>query len=243
MCFLVVPKYEIYLWVIVMGKKTLGILGGMGPIATASFFHDVLKNTEVSKDSDYLRIIIDSNIDIPSRTRCVLYGEESPVKYMRESCFGLMSLGCEVIAVPCNSAHYFFDDVVFGTNIPWVNMIDVVSNKLKKFNEVLVLGGYVTVVKKLYNKHLCNTVYLDDNSIVYKCIEGVKSGTIDYDEISQLRTVIKNSGAECVLLGCTELPIALRGVNLDRVVVDGNEVYARELVNICGGWVKHDKHS
>ena len=106
-----------------MNKKILGILGGMGPLSTSYFFQEILRLTDAKKDSDHLRIIIDNNVDIPSRTRALLYGEESPTKVIHCACLNLKSFGCDYIAVPCNSAHAFFDDVTFGGNIPWVNMI------------------------------------------------------------------------------------------------------------------------
>ena len=112
-------------------RKTLGILGGMGPLATADFFKELVAHTEAKKDWDHLRVIIDNNVDIPSRTRAVLYNEDDPTLYMRKSCISLMSMGCDCIAVPCNSAHFFFDAVCGqGGIIPWVNMISISAMKI-----------------------------------------------------------------------------------------------------------------
>lgn len=207
-------------------KKTLGILGGMGPWATLNFFEDILKNTEVEKDCHHLHIIIDNNVRIPSRTRALLYGEKSPVNAMKEACYNLMKAGCDYIAVPCNSAHYFYDEVVEGTNIPWVNMLQVVSKQVSHYKKVLILGGYTTIVKKTYDKYLDNTIYLDRYDIVYNLIENAKLNKSCDEKILQL------PDADCILLACTELPLVLN------YGIDAGKIYIKELIKLCGGKVK-----
>ena len=95
----------------------LGILGGMGPRATAHFYGQLVDYTQAEKDWDHLHVIIDSNVHIPSRSRSILYGEESPVEGMRKACFSLMDMGCEYIAVPCNSAHYFYSSLILPPHV------------------------------------------------------------------------------------------------------------------------------
>ena len=223
-----------------MNKKVLGILGGMGPLATSYFFQEILRWTNAKKDWEHLRIIIDNNVDIPSRTRALLYGEESPVGSMRKACFSLMEMGCEYIAVPCNSAHSFFDEVVRGNEIPWVNMIKVISDTLTNRKNVLVLGGYSIISRKIYDKYLDNTVYLQNNDLVYGIIEDIKVNNINIDRLFQLYDGINKSNVECVLLGCTELPIALRDEYVNCKMIDGNEIYIKKLIEMCGGVVKDE---
>lgn len=223
-----------------MDKKTLGILGGMGPLATLCFFQEILRWTDAKKDWDHLRIILDNNVDIPSRTRALLYGEKSPVESMRKACFNLMRAGCDYIAVPCNSAHYFFDEVVRNKEIPWINMIKVISNTLTNYKNVLVLGGYSTISQKVYDKYLNNTVYLQDNSIVYDIIEDIKINNIDYNKVFKLYYEIIKLDVECVLLACTELPMKFDGGRVNCRTIDGNEVYIKKLIQMCGGSIKSE---
>ena len=204
-------------------RKTLGILGGMGPWATLNFFEEILKNTEAEKDWDHLHIIIDNNTEIPSRTRALLYNEESPVSLMMTACYNLFRQGCDYIAVPCNSAHYFYDEVVKDTSIPWVNMLVVVADKVRHYQKVLILGGYATIEKRLYDKYLDNTVYLDDYSEVYALIEAAKQNKPGWQLVLP--------DVDCVLLACTELPLVMSGV-------DAGKIYAKELIKLCGGKVK-----
>ncbi len=223
-----------------MSRKILGILGGMGPLATSYFFQEILRWTDAKKDWEHLRIIIDNNVDIPSRTRALLYGEESPVESMRQACFNLMEMGCEYIAVPCNSAHSFFDEVVRDNEMPWVNMIKVISDTLTKHKNVLVLGGYSVISRKIYDKYLANTIYLQDNDLVYGIIEDIKVNNINTDKLFQLYDEINKLDVGCVLLACTELPILLKPEHVVCKMIDGNEIYIKKLIEMCGGIVKDE---
>lgn len=213
----------------------------MGPYATSHFFNTILDRTKVEKDWDHLHIIIDNNVHIPSRTRAVLYGEKSPVEEMRKACFRLMSVGCDYIAVSCNSAHYFYDEVVKDMDIPWVNMIEVVSDQLKTFDKVLIIGGYVTVVNKIYDKYLDNTVYLEANGLVFDIIEKVKLQKDCQVELYSLLTCIDNMDIDCVLLGCTELPMVISVDSFNGIrIMDGNVIYIDSLIKMCGGIIKDE---
>lgn len=224
-----------------MSRKILGILGGMGPYATVHFFNTILNRTKAEKDWDHLHIIIDNHVHIPSRTRAVLYGEESPVVEMRKACFRLMDAGCDYIAVPCNSAHYFYDGVVKDTDIPWVNMIEVVSEKLKIFDKVLITGGYATVVNKTYDKYLDNTVYLENNDLVFDIIEKVKLQKDCHVELYSFFTRVDDMNVDCVLLGCTELPMVINVNSFNGTrIINGNIIYADKLIRMCGGIVKDE---
>jgi len=224
-----------------MNKKVLGILGGMGPYATVHFFNTILDHTKAEKDWDHLHIIIDNHVHIPSRTRAVLYGEESPVVEMRKACLRLMDAGCDYIAVPCNSAHYFYDEVIKDTDIPWVNMVEVISEKLKTFDKVLITGGYATVVNKTYDKYLDNTVYLDNNDLVFDIIEKVKLQKDCQVELYSLFTRIEDMDVDCVLLGCTELPMVINVNSFNGTcIMDGNAIYIDKLIKMCGGIVKDE---
>ncbi len=157
-------------------RKVLGIIGGMGPLATADFFKELVKRTDARKDWEHLHVIIDNDVSIPSRTRAALYNETSPVSAMRKSAKKLQAMGCDYLAVPCNSAHYFYEEVVQGLDIPWVNMIEIVTRELKHFQKILILGAYVTVTKKIYDRFINNTLYMkaEGNKLVSELVEKLK---------------------------------------------------------------------
>ena len=221
-------------------KKILGILGGMGPVATADFFKEIVNRTKAFKDWDHLHIIIDNNVSIPSRTRAVLLNEESPVNAMVKSAMLLQQAGCDCIAVPCNSAHFFYDEVMKLIDIPWINMIETVSEELSQFRKILILGGYITVEKKIYNRFLKSNSYMDkeDNDLVSELIEKIKI-IGDYQILKkELLNLIhkKYLDIDCVLLACSELPIAFsEGPYNGFEIVSANRIYIEKLIKICKG--------
>jgi len=114
---------------------------------------------------------------------------------------------------------------------------------LTNFKNVLILGGYSTITRKLYDDFLDNTVYLDDNKIVYDIIEDIKLNNINYNNIDDLFILINTLDIDSVLLGCTELPIVFEAKlrdNLFYEVLDGNELYIKELIKMCGGEIKDE---
>jgi len=227
-------------------EKVVGILGGMGPLATVEFFRQVVLSTPARKDWEHLRIIIDNNTKIPSRTRAVLYREDSPVPMMIAGINMLADAGADFVVVPCNSAHYFFDDVTPHIRIPWLNMIDITSRTFSsKLQRPLVLGGYITVEKRLYSRNLPGAVYPAGpwNTFVTEVIEEIKL-------TAKLRPQMKNMFKEMleyyrheidsVLLACTELPLVYRSKSLHGIpVVDSGLEYAREVVRYARGSARH----
>jgi len=91
-------------------EKVVGILGGMGPEATVDLFMKIIKATPAKKDQDHLRIMIDNNPKIPDRTLAILGRGKSPLKQLQETLHNLERAGAEVIAIPCNTAHYYYNE-------------------------------------------------------------------------------------------------------------------------------------
>src|SRR5699024_9993414 len=103
-------------------KKALGILGGMGPMATVDLFHKIVAMTDAACDNDHMRIYIDCNAAIPDRTAAILSGGRDPMPYMRESLQKLLSCGAELIIMPCNTAHFFLPRLQAESPVPFLSM-------------------------------------------------------------------------------------------------------------------------
>lgn len=217
--------------------KKLGILGGMGPYATIDFIKHIYDLTPgVTKESDHIHILTDINISIPSRTRSVLYNEDSPVDGMIEAINGLEKMGADVISVPCNSAHYFYDDVTSAIRIPWLNMIEEVKIFLGKMDikSATILGGFVTVNKQIYKDDEIDFYYLNDsdNEFIYEIIEHIKSQNHDLIDLSKLREVISVIKSEAIILACTELTEIIDDINQPGYLfIDTNMVYAMSIIS------------
>ena len=197
-------------------ETTIGILGGMGPYATNFFLKRILDLTPVKLDRDHFRTIIDNNVKIPSRTRAVKYNEQSPVNDIINSINNLGKIGCSCVMLPCNSAHYFYQSVSKKIEIPWLNMIEIVSSKILDLNysKPLILGVYITTKKKVYSKYLPKSVYLTDNEnrIIESIIEEIKiKNFMDKNLEKTIKGIVKDYDGliDSILLGCTELPIVI----------------------------------
>ena len=218
-------------------EKIVGILGGMGPYATVDFFSKILLFTPAKKDSEHLRILIDNNVKIPSRTRALLYDEQSPVPMMIESINLLADMGADFAVVPCNSAHYFYPDVSPHIRIPWLNQISIVSNAVKKLgaSRPLILGGYVTITKKLFTNFLHDAQYLDknDNSNIVEFIEEIKlNSCLSNSSINKLEKIIskRKEDIDCIIFACTEFSLIDKDKICGFQVIDSTSEYAKEVV-------------
>jgi len=228
--------------------KTIGILGGMGSWATLNFFRQILGLSE----PDEFRIIIDNNVEIPSRTLAVRDNEISTGEMRLELLTSLGQLAYNVwnmtgpphtrkpdlagvIAVPCNSAHYWYCYEPL-----WLNMLEVVSDAVKAqgYSRPLILGGYVTVEKRLYSKYLPEAAYLDEegNAVIYKAIEFFKQGGIARDQFGFLWKDLPKH--DCVLLACTELSLINSGcwtAVSRKPIIDSSLEYAKATVKHARG--------
>jgi aspartate racemase len=102
--------------------KTIGMIGGMGPLATVHLFERIVLRTKAEKDQDHIRIIIDNNTNIQDRTKAILGYGESPVKELVGSAKMLEKSGADFLIMPCNTAHYFIDHIKKNIKIPFINM-------------------------------------------------------------------------------------------------------------------------
>lgn len=220
-----------------MSEKTIGIVGGMGPYATAEFYKTLIKLNQVTKDWEHSRILIDSNTKIPSRTRALLYNEESPAEGTINSINDLASIGADFVALPCNSIHYWYNKIQSKIKIPWINMIEVVSEEVKKhgFSRPLILGGYVVTEKKIYNRNIKDAQYLDEegNKIVQKAITEIKNtGKLEkrLDKQIEEKLFSKEKYFDSIVFACTELTENLIGKYES---IDSNKVYARVVLDFA----------
>ena len=99
-------------------KKIIGIIGGMGPLATADLFEKIIRATAAARDQDFPHVIVDCNTDIPDRTAAILMGGEDPVPQLVRSANTLAAAGADVLIMPCNTAHWFYDDLCLRTHLP-----------------------------------------------------------------------------------------------------------------------------
>jgi len=115
-----------------MQKKTIGIIGGMGPLAAADLFEKIIFHTKASCDQDHLRTLIDSNCGIPDRTEAILHGGADPVPELTASARGLERQGAELLLMACNTAHCYYEAVQSAVSVPVLHMIRLTARALEE---------------------------------------------------------------------------------------------------------------
>lgn len=107
--------------------KTIGILGGMGSLATADLFRKLTCLTDASCDNEHIRVFIDSNAQIPDRTTAILSGGEDPVPQMASALHSFERCGAQCVIMPCNTAHYFLPRLQAMTDLPFISMLEATA--------------------------------------------------------------------------------------------------------------------
>ncbi|GAA0371706.1 aspartate racemase [Alkalibacterium iburiense] len=227
-------------------EKVIGILGGMGPEATASLYMKLIKATPVSKDQDHHRVLIDSNPKIPDRTQAILYGGPSPLEEMIKTANRLEKAGATVIVMPCITAHYFYEDLSQAVSIPIYHVLkglnDYIKDTYPHEKKIGVLSTTATQEMQLFQKALKGVEILHPNKSiqenkVMEAIygeEGIKRG----GEVSGTKQLLKEAAnylikekqCELIIGGCTEIELALKSEDISVPFIDPMKVAAEVLV-------------
>ena len=199
--------------------KILGIIGGMGPEATVDLYSKIINLSPAEKDQDHLHVIIDSYPQIPDRTAAILRGGESPVAKLTEAAIRLEKAGAEALIMPCNTAHYFLNEVASSVSIPFISIIDSTINELAllpdKPRHVTVMSTSGTKATGLYERALKKAGYKveelseTEETDLMSCIyDGVKKGhTSEYVPLFEKTVRSLSKRADVLLAACTELPL------------------------------------
>lgn len=224
--------------------EIIGILGGMGPAATADFYAKLVATTPGTSDQDHLRTVIWSDPTIPDRTEALLRDGPDPTPWLLHGSHVLREAGATVIAIPCNTAHAFVPRIADHVGLPIVHMIGEVARHLTTLSPgvhtVGLLATTGTVRTGLYQERLESfgiRLVLPDaaaqDTEVMTAIQAVKAGTHD-DRTTALLTRaarrLTQEGAQAVIAGCTEIPLGLSTDAADVPVVDPALVLAQALV-------------
>ena len=232
----------------------LGVLGGLGPLATAYFMDLLVKMTDAQCDQNHIPTVLLNDSEIPDRTNYILGKDNSsPLPKMKEDAELLEKCGCDLVVIPCNTAHYFYDEVQSKVSIPIINILDETIKFAKEKNAsiknvgVLATDGTIKSgsYKKYIEKYGMNEITLneeDSKSLMNIIYNQVKAGTkVDIVEFMRLVTELIRLGSDVVVLGCTELSIINRDYNITKTmnyIVDSMEVLARTSILKCGKKLK-----
>lgn len=201
--------------------KTIGILGGMGPMATVEIFKTIIEKTPADKDQNHIPIFINNIPQVPDRTESIINDGENPVPILQSSAKTLEEAGADFIIIPCNTAHYYIDEIQKAVDIPILNMIKSTIQKIPAGNDVGLLATSGTIKTGIYQKYADNKVKIitpDDDfqdlfmEVIYGQ-KGVKAGYNGENLTKKMLRIVehlKEKGADDFIAGCTEVRIVLR---------------------------------
>lgn len=228
-----------------MNQPILGILGGMGPEATIDLFRRIVVTTPATKDQDHIHIIVENNPKIPDRTAAILAGGESPLPLLIDGARRLEQAGAGCIIIPCNTAHYWLEDLRDAVSIPILDMIGEtvarITEDLPGLTAVGLLATTGTINAKLYQaalrKHGIETLVPDEagETAVMEAIYIIKAGKYAGDNrVIAAASQLRARGAEAIIAGCTELSLVIDSASATCPVFDPLSIIAERAVAWAG---------
>lgn len=228
-------------------SKTLGIIGGMGPLATVKLFEMIVLMTKANSDQEHIHILIDNNTLIPDRTNYILneIGEDPRIQ-LTKSAQALEKMGADYLIMPCNTAHNFYEGIIENINIPFINMIDETAKYIKDNNNDTVKIGLLAtegtikakVYDKVFNKYGIevlkpskeNQNYVTE--LIYNIKEDIPQESLDgfYMAMDDLR----NQGVDIFVAGCTEISVAIDLYKLKGNIIDAMRILALSAIKFAG---------
>lgn len=225
--------------------KTLGVIGGLGPMASAYFLQLLTQMSDAQTDQDHMDILMYSRPSIPDRTRYIIgESDENPVADMVAAGKKLREMGADILAVSCVTAHYFHEELENGIGLPVIHAVKetVACLAEKKVTQAGILATDGTIQSELFQnafKQCGIRPVLPEMGrqkqvmeIIYHQIKAGKS--VDMDCFLQISEEMSRQGAQVILLACTELSLLKRDYDLSAGYLDVMEVLARKAVLSCG---------
>jgi len=235
-------------------KKTIGILGGMGPEATAYFFGLIIKNTTARCDQEHIPIIIWNNPKIPPRTCAILGRGPTPWPLLIEGVEILRRAGADFVVMPCITAHYFYPQIAAKSRLPVVSLIEESLLYAKMNFPGLKKAGLIastgTVKSKLFHRSFAQRgieVIAPTNREQEKVMEaifgekGVKAGFTTGKPRRLILGIARRliaRGAEAIIAGCTEIPLVLKETDLPVPFIEPMRIAALACIKKAGYKIK-----
>lgn len=230
-------------------ELTVGILGGMGPEATVDLMQRVIAATPANDDVDHIRMLVDNDPKVPSRIKALIEGTgESPGPYMAKMAQGLEKGGADFLVIPCNTAHKFYPDVEKAVAVPVLNLLELAADTLYQHHpdvkKVGLLASTAVQMTQLYSPAMegfgITPVFPEDifQQKVMALIKAVKAKTQTDEMIADFNDAavnLKEQGAGCLLIACTELSVISDSLTSTLPVFDAAQILAEAIVEKVKG--------
>jgi aspartate racemase len=231
--------------------KLLGVVGGMGPLATQLFYRKLIEKTDASSDQEHIDMIIYNHASMPDRTEAIRSGQtEELFRLLLEDAKKLEESGVTTIAIPCNTSHLFVDRLQEELTVPIIHMVREtvaeVKGKPREIKRVGILATDGTLNSALYQKS-CEEAGIipvipteSTQKLVMKIIyDGIKGGgPIDYNDFITIEGELSANGCQAAIMACTELSVFKEIYRLPDYYIDALDVLAERSITACGKPVK-----
>ncbi|MCK6473361.1 MAG: amino acid racemase [Planctomycetes bacterium] len=224
-------------------ERVVGVLGGMGPAAALEFCRRLLIRTPgVAKDQDHLRVVLDNNAKIPDRTAARLGRGPSPVPAASRSLRALRQAGADFVVIPCNTIHIWYPQLRRAAGVPLVHLVEctIAEARRRVRGKPRCLGVMATdgtMKAGLYHATLeaqgieAVSPSPAEQRALMRGIHDIKAGRREREARRAMRAMgqrLVKRGAQAVLLGCTEISLALSDGDLSVPVVDSLDALVAE---------------
>lgn len=233
--------------------KTLGIIGGLGPMASAYLLQLIIEMTDAKTDQEHLDVILFDRPQVPDRTAHILDpAKPSPLPSMRDTAQTLERLGAGVICAPCVTSHCFYPELAASVSVPFLHVVEEAGRELlaagKKRAGILATTG--TVKMGLFQKALESAGVewaipgeAGQRLVMSLIYEDIKAGRpANMGKFQRASEELFDQGCDCLILGCTELSLVKRDIPLGHGYLDALEVLAKRCVQACGAPLQEVYH-
>ena len=223
----------------------LGVIGGMGPLATVNFYERVVLNTEAKCDNEHIDMIVLNHSTMPDRTKCIIENRKTEFLEAIKKDFAILeNIGVEAVAIPCNTRHYFYDEFKKLTDLKIINMIEetILEVKKSRIQKVSIFGTLGTLNSKVYEKYAkeygleVKEVSEADKQAVMDIIYNIKeTNNLDNKQFTDILN--RYCDDETVgIIACTEL--SLLDIPEDINTIDALNVLVKRSIELSGAGVK-----
>ena len=227
-----------------MNEKFVGILGGMGPDATVTMFQNILRATGAQTDQEHLRILIYNNPKIPDRTAAICDTGKNPLPALIAAARLLEQAGVDFIAIPCVTAHYFYEGIQAAINIPILHIVKetlwFASVHHPECTTLGLLSTMGTVRAELFQYFSAEwgiKLLIPPEEMIQEyvmpAIYNVKAGVLSGKPTHLLQYAAEHlirTGAQAIIAGCTEIPLVLKQHDLRVPFLDPLTILAQAVV-------------
>ncbi|MDD8014690.1 MAG: amino acid racemase [Acidobacteriota bacterium] len=237
-------------------KKTIGIIGGMGPGATAYFLGTIIRHTQAAKDQEHVPVLVWSNPGIPPRSEAILRGGRSPLPLLLEAVRILEKGGAGLLVMPCITAHYYAPQIKARAGVPFVDLIEESLGHCRKNMPGLRKAGLIasggTAAAELFQRlfkgagiEILMPRPLEQQQIVDAVFgkQGIKAGFTGVSAKRAIRRIacaLVRRGAEAVIAGCTEIPLVFGDEDSPVPVIEPMRIGARTCISRAGFRVREE---